>query len=51
LRDSSYYKELRSIFENPAYVKIVHGGDTDIQLLAVDLDICTLNVFDTARAY
>lgn len=51
LRTNSLYDGLRLILENPQIVKIVHGGDTDIQLLATDLDICCLNVFDTARAY
>jgi ribonuclease D len=51
LRDNALYDGLRVILENPRIVKIVHGGDTDIQLLATDLDICCLNVFDTARAY
>lgn len=51
LRDNAQYEGLRRILENPSYVKIMHGGDTDIQLLASDLDICCLNVFDTARAY
>jgi len=51
LRDNSMYGGLRSILEDPKYVKVLHGGDTDIQLLASDLDICCVNVFDTARAY
>ena len=37
--------------EDPSVVKLFHGGDTDLQLLAADLDICCLNVFDTARCY
>lgn len=30
LRDLSFYDSLRPIFENKKYVKILHGGDTDI---------------------
>lgn len=45
------YDGIRKILENSSYVKILHGGDTDIQLLAADLDIFCANVFDTARAY
>lgn len=51
MRDNTWYAGLRSLMENPKYVKILHGGDSDVQLLATDLDICCLNVFDTARAY
>ena len=42
---------LKQIFEDPAVVKIFHGSETDLQLLATDLDIVTVNVFDTARAF
>ena len=51
LRNNAYYDALRSIFESASIVKLVHGGDTDVQLLASDLDICAVNVFDTARGY
>jgi ribonuclease D len=51
LRDNDYYGSLRTIFESASIVKLVHGGDTDVQLLASDLNICAVNVFDTARGY
>jgi exosome complex exonuclease RRP6 len=41
----------KDIFQDPAIVKIFHGCDSDLQLLASDLDIMVINVFDTARAY
>lgn len=42
---------LKSIFESERYVKLFHGSDSDIQLLAIDMDIVAVNVFDTARAF
>ena len=42
---------LKAIFENEKYIKVLHGSDSDIQLLATDMDIVTVNVFDTARAF
>ncbi len=41
----------KGIFQDPSIVKIFHGCDSDLQLLASDLDIMVINVFDTARAY
>lgn len=51
LRDNIGKSGLKDIFEDPAVVKVFHGSDSDLQLLATDLDIVTVNVFDTARAY
>ena len=51
LRSEIPKSELKQIFEDERIVKIFHGSDTDVQLLACDLDIVTVNVFDTARAY
>ena len=51
LRDNIAKSGLKDIFEDPAVVKVFHGSDSDLQLLATDLSIVTVNVFDTARAY
>ena len=51
LREKISQSRLKAIFEDPGIVKIFHGSETDLQLLASDLDIITVNVFDTARAY
>ena len=51
LRDKIGASPLKQIFEDPAVVKIFHGSETDLQLLASDLGIITVNVFDTARAF
>ena len=50
LRNEIGESGLKDIFEDPAVVKIFHGSDSDLQLLATDLDIVTVNVFDTAKA-
>ena len=51
LRDKITNSRLKDIFQDPAIVKIFHGSETDLQLLATDLGIVTVNVFDTARAF
>ena len=51
LRENVAKSALKDVFEDPAVVKLFHGSDSDLQLLATDLDIVTVNVFDTARAY
>jgi exosome complex exonuclease RRP6 len=51
LREAVTESGLKAIFEDPSIVKIFHGSDTDLQLLATDLEIVTVNVFDTARAF
>lgn len=51
LRDKITNSRLKQIFEDPTIVKIFHGSETDLQLLATDLGIVTVNVFDTARAF
>mmetsp|Transcript_6450 Transcript_6450/g.8640 ORF Transcript_6450/g.8640 Transcript_6450/m.8640 type:complete len:97 (+) Transcript_6450:753-1043(+) len=51
LRDKISSSGLKQLFEDPTVVKILHGCETDIQLLATDLNIVTVNVFDTARAF
>ena len=42
---------LKAIFESEKYIKVFHGSDSDIQLLATDMDIVAVNIFDTARAF
>ena len=39
------------LFESPNILKILHGCDSDLQLLMTDLGIMCLNFFDTAKAY
>lgn len=51
LREKIAESRLKTMFEDPTIVKIFHGSETDLQLLATDLDIVTVNVFDTARAF
>ena len=51
LRDNITKSEIKAIFEDESVVKVFHGSDSDLQLLATDLDIVVINVFDTARAY
>ena len=51
LRDKIVKSFLKDVFEDPSVVKVFHGSDSDLQLLATDLDIVAINVFDTARAY
>lgn len=51
LREKITQSGLKALFEDPGIVKIFHGSETDLQLLATDLDIVTVNIFDTARAY
>jgi hypothetical protein len=43
--------KLKELFLDHKVVKIFHGCDTDMQLLASDLGILVNNLFDTARAY
>mmetsp|Transcript_29553 Transcript_29553/g.45040 ORF Transcript_29553/g.45040 Transcript_29553/m.45040 type:complete len:179 (+) Transcript_29553:3056-3592(+) len=40
---------LAHIFANEGIVKILHGSDNDLKLLAADLDMIMVNLFDTAR--
>ena len=42
---------LRAIFMNPHITKIMHGSDTDIRYLVADLNMPTIGLFDTARAF
>jgi exosome complex exonuclease RRP6 len=51
MRDNRLYSELRCVLQDPKVIKVLHGGDSDVQLLAADLDIACVNVFDTARAF
>ena len=50
-KDKIQRSGLPEIFADSRFVKIFHGSDSDLQLLASDLGILTNNVFDTARAY
>ena len=43
--------DLRQIFASPQIIKIMHGSDTDLKYLVADLNIVTVNLFDTARAF
>ena len=51
LRENITKSVLKDVFEDLMIVKVFHGSDSDLQLLATDLDIVVVNVFDTARAY
>lgn len=42
---------LAPIFGDSKYIKILHGGDTDIALLISDLNVPLVNVFDTSQAF
>ncbi|KAL4427585.1 hypothetical protein ABPG74_012976 [Tetrahymena malaccensis] len=42
---------LKSIFESAKFVKVFHGGETDLKLLKKDLNFNLVNIFDTAKAY
>lgn len=50
-KDAIHNSSLPQLFADSQIVKIFHGSDGDLQLLAADLGILTINVFDTARAY
>ena len=50
IRQDESSSSLRAIFSDKNVTKIMHGSDTDIKYLVSDLDICTINLFDTARA-
>ena len=51
VRESAKHLLGELLFENERIVKVFHGCDSDLQLLATDLDIFVRNVFDTGRAY
>eukprot|EP00826_Nyctotherus_ovalis_P038880 TRINITY_DN3680_c0_g2_i2.p1 TRINITY_DN3680_c0_g2~~TRINITY_DN3680_c0_g2_i2.p1 ORF type:complete len:171 (+),score=19.57 TRINITY_DN3680_c0_g2_i2:242-754(+) len=44
-------KHLKDIFESAEVVKVFHGCDYDLSLLASNHSIYCKNIFDTARAY
>ena len=50
IRNDHSQSSLKGIFSDKRVTKIMHGSDTDIKYLVTDLDICTINLFDTARA-
>jgi len=41
---------LKPFFESSSYIKIFHGGETDLKLLKKDLNLNMVNIFDTAKA-
>ena len=51
IRSDEKEKSLKQIFADEGITKILHGGDSDIKFLITDLDIVTLNLYDTARAF
>jgi ribonuclease D len=52
LKVRDHYKEtIGVIMSDPMIIKLFHGCDSDLQLMASDLDTVVVNVFDTARAY
>ena len=51
IRTQDHPESLRSIFASPNITKVMHGSDTDIKYLVADLNIATINLFDTARAF
>ena len=51
MRADNSKESLRSIFRDEHITKIFHGGDSDIKFLVADLGICTINFFDTQRAF
>lgn len=51
LREEIKASGLKAIFEDSGVVKVFHGSETDLLLLAADLGIVIVNLFDTARAF
>ena len=41
---------LRSVFDNPNIVKILHGADSDVEWLQRDFGLYIVNMFDTGQA-
>ncbi len=42
---------MKEFFENEAYIKILHGCETDLRLLKKEFDFNIVNIFDTAKAH